>query len=113
MRFEDILEKDSIEELKEYIVNLQDKNYEEDKEMLLKMELLVLSKDNCPGCMQLKSFLDNALKVEYKEIKLERDTELFMELKNKHNIMSTPAMIKGDKLLVGWNPSKVTEFLGI
>lgn len=73
--------------------------------------MIVLSQNNCIQCEQLKAFLKNAIKVEYKEIKREENEAEFNKYVNQFNILSTPAIIINNQCLVGWTPSKVMEFI--
>lgn len=73
--------------------------------------MILLSQNNCIQCTQLKQYLKHATKVEYQEIKLEEDESTFNEYVKKFNILSTPALIDGERCLVGWAPSKVMDFI--
>jgi hypothetical protein len=75
----------------------------------------LLTKDNCPQCVQLKMFLKMALRNQYEHelelVHLESSPDLFKDLVSKHKILATPAMIYGDDVLRGFEPQPVVNFL--
>lgn len=75
----------------------------------------MLTQDNCPKCVALKSFLEMGLRNKYADnievVKREEKNEEFMDLVKKHDIMATPALVIGDDVLLDTSPSKVSEFL--
>lgn len=75
----------------------------------------ILTKDNCPQCMQLKMFLKMALKDAYldqlEEVHQVNQQALFNALVAKHAIQSTPAMIYQDDVMRGFAPQAVVNFL--
>ena len=75
----------------------------------------MLTQDNCPKCIALKSFLELGLRNKYQDdievVKREEQTDAFMDLVQKHKIMATPVLIAGDAVLADTSPSKVAEFL--
>ncbi|QIK69701.1 glutaredoxin [Erysipelothrix sp. HDW6C] len=75
----------------------------------------MLTQDNCPKCVALKSFLEMGLRNKYAEdieiVKREDNPKAFMELVEKHDLMATPVLIAGDDVLLDTTPSKVSVFL--
>ena len=78
-------------------------------------KIKMLTQDNCPKCIALKSFLELELRNKYQDdievVKREEQTDAFMDLVQKHKIMATPVLIAGDAVLADTSPSKVAEFL--
>ncbi len=78
-------------------------------------KIKMLTQDNCPKCIALKSFLELGLRNKYQDdievVKREEQTDAFMDLVQKHKIMATPVLIAGDAVLADTSPSKVAEFL--
>lgn len=60
----------------------------------------MLTQDNCPQCIALKSYLDMGLRKKYEDVievvKREDNPELFNQLVSEYSIMSTPALIAED-----------------
>jgi glutaredoxin-like protein NrdH len=75
----------------------------------------LLTKDNCPQCVQLKMFLKMALRNQYEGqlelVHLETQPAVFADLVKKHKILATPAIIYGDEVLRGFEPQPVVNFL--
>ncbi|QIK57138.1 glutaredoxin [Erysipelothrix sp. HDW6A] len=78
-------------------------------------KIKMLTQDNCPKCIALKSFLELGLRNKYQDdievVKREEQADAFMDLVQKHKIMATPVLIAGDAVLADTSPSKVAEFL--
>lgn len=78
-------------------------------------KIKMLTQDNCPKCIALKSFLELGLRNKYQDdievIKREDQTEVFMDLVQKHGIMATPVLIAGNEVLADTSPSKVADFI--
>lgn len=77
--------------------------------------IYLLTQDKCPNCEMLKAYLQKGLRGAYDaEIQIvhrQTDPELFMNLVQKHKIMSTPAMVAGDDVLHSAGMSNVKAFL--
>jgi glutaredoxin-like protein NrdH len=75
----------------------------------------LLTKDNCPQCLQLKMFLKMALKDAYldqlQEVHQTNDQDLFNTLVAKFTIQATPAIIYQEEVLRGFAPQPVVNFL--
>lgn len=78
-------------------------------------KVIMLTQDNCPKCVALKSFLELGLKNQYVDnieiVKREENPKRFMELALNNDIMATPALIAENEVLLDTTPSKVTPFL--
>ncbi len=78
--------------------------------------MIMLTKENCPKCDNLKNYLKFALNSKYddkiKIIKKEDDIDLFNSLVKEYKIMATPVLIAKDgTVLTDCSPSKVEDFL--
>jgi glutaredoxin len=78
-------------------------------------QAIILTKDQCPNCQNLKMFLKMALRDKYKdnlrEVHQTSQAEEFASLVKTHTIMSTPAIILGDEVIRGFEPQPVVNFL--
>ncbi|MEN9819725.1 MAG: putative glutaredoxin-like protein NrdH [Bacillota bacterium] len=76
---------------------------------------IILTKDNCPNCQNLKMFLKMAMRDQYKdnlrEVHQTQHAEEFAQLTKQHNIMSTPAMIYQQDVIRGFEPQPIVNFL--
>lgn len=79
------------------------------------MKIKLLTRKNCPNCNGLKLFLEKALNNKYKDkieiLEEEQNRDIVGKLIEKFNIQSFPAMIKDENVLVGFQPSKLINFL--
>lgn len=78
-------------------------------------QAIILTKDNCPNCQNLKMFLKMALRDQYKENLREvhqvHQAEEFTKLVAAHQIMATPAIIYQNEVIRGFEPQPVVNFL--
>jgi glutaredoxin len=76
---------------------------------------ILLTKDQCPFCDQLKKFLSLALNNRYEDVIVmvhqQTDPHLFQEYVGHFEIKETPSMIVGDDILKGFAPQKTVDFL--
>lgn len=68
------------------------------------MNIILLTKDNCPQCTALKRMLSanpktKAILEKVKQVHETENPEEYKELTTKHNIMSMPALLVGDKVI--------------
>lgn len=79
------------------------------------MSVILLTKNDCPQCNQLKMFLKFGLNSKYdndiKIVNKEADAEEFEKLASKHGILTLPAFIAGDDVLSKTQPTPVVAFL--
>jgi glutaredoxin len=82
--------------------------------MIMK-QAIILTKDQCPNCQNLKMFLKMALRDRYqdqlREVHQTLQAEEFASLVNQHNIMATPALIYEEDIVRGFEPQTVVNFL--
>jgi glutaredoxin len=78
-------------------------------------QAIILTKDQCPNCQNLKMFLKMALRDQYKdnlrEVHQTHQAEEFASLVKTHTIMATPAIILGNEVIRGFEPQPVVNFL--
>lgn len=77
--------------------------------------VIMLTKDNCSRCTNLKNYLKMGLRDKYVNdieiVKLEEDEERFMSYVKKYNLAQMPVLIAGDDFILDVSPSKVCAFL--
>jgi glutaredoxin len=77
--------------------------------------VLILTKNDCPNCKNLKMFLKMALGDKYapdiQEVHQTEHAEEFLQLVKQHQITSTPAMIYGNDVVRYFQPQDVVSFL--
>jgi glutaredoxin-like protein NrdH len=78
-------------------------------------EIILLSKPDCPQCQSLKMFLKFALNNRYEAnieiVDKEANLEQYLELVQKHHVLSLPVLIAQDEVLRKCEPSATTSFL--
>jgi glutaredoxin len=76
---------------------------------------ILLTKDQCPYCDQLKKFLSLALNNKYEDVIImvhqQREPELFQQYVAQFQITETPSLIVGKDVLKGFAPQKTVDFL--
>lgn len=79
------------------------------------MSVLLLTKNDCPQCNQLKMFLKFGLNGKYDSdievVNKELNQERFDELTKQYNVLTLPTFIMGDEVLSKTQPTNVVEFL--
>jgi len=77
--------------------------------------VILLTKNDCPQCQQLKMFLKYGLNNKYEQdikiVNKETDTLEFNELTSKYGILSLPAFISNSEILTNTQPTSVVAFL--
>ncbi len=77
--------------------------------------IYLLTQDNCPKCDNVKMILDKAFQNKYSDniqiVHRQTDEKLFMDLVNKHQIRSTPALIANDDVLREPSISNLESFI--
>jgi glutaredoxin 3 len=72
--------------------------------------LTLYSVPNCDTCNQLKEFLQ-IRNIGYSEIDVSSDIELQIELKDRAGELQVPALVVGDKVLLGYNRTELRQTL--
>lgn len=77
--------------------------------------MVLLTKEDCPRCKQIKLFIDNALNKEQKNkiqiIKKEDNEELFLEYVKKYQILSLPVIINNDDVIINITNSTILNLV--
>ena len=78
-------------------------------------KIIMLTQDNCTKCVTLKLFLEAGLKNQYAQhieiVKREVNSKQFNALVRKHGIMTTPALIADDALLLNPDATNTEAFI--
>jgi glutaredoxin len=78
-------------------------------------KVLILTKNDCPNCKNLKMFLKMALGDKYapdiQEVHQTDQAEQFLQLVTQYQITSTPAMIYSNEVVRYFQPQEVVSFL--
>jgi glutaredoxin len=73
-------------------------------------KIIIYTQPDSLPCEAVKLFLkDRGAK--YEERIVEDDEEVVRELKEKYNSRSTPTVVIGDEVLVGFDPERIDELL--
>lgn len=73
-------------------------------------KIIVFTQSDSLPCEAVKLFLkDRGAK--YEERSVEGDEEIVRELKEKYNSRSTPTVVIGDEVLIGFDPERIDELL--
>ena len=71
----------------------------------------------CPWCRKTKTyFADHNVPFQYVDYDLqtpEEQQKIEQEMKNRGGALSFPWVLIGDDLVVGWNPAKYDELMGL
>ena len=74
-------------------------------------KVVIYTQQDCPPCIWVKKFL--ALRgVEYEERSIDSGLAVARELTQKYNSQSTPTVVIGDQVLIGYDPERLSQLLG-
>ncbi|MFW5853234.1 MAG: glutaredoxin family protein [Patescibacteria group bacterium] len=75
------------------------------------MEKIILyTSPTCVFCPMVKNFLDNK-GVEYEEVDVTENKEAVNEIKEKTGQLGVPVIIKGEKVVIGFDQKKLNQLL--
>jgi glutaredoxin len=78
---------------------------------MMKHKATILTQPDCPPCQVVKVFLfERGVAFEERDITV--DLEAATELTEKYARHSTPTVIIGNEVLIGFNPERLEEILG-
>jgi glutaredoxin-like YruB-family protein len=77
----------------------------------MKPKVVLFSHPDCPPCQVLKMLLEEK-GITFEERDITRDPSAVRELMEKYNSHSTPTLVIGDEVLIGFNPERLDEILG-
>lgn len=75
-------------------------------------EVKVYTTPSCPYCQRVKSFLEEK-NIEYSEIDVAQDAQKRQEVVEKTGQLGIPVTQIGDEFIVGFDPNKISQLLGI
>ena len=78
---------------------------------MLPSKVIVFTQQDCPPCAWVKNFLAQR-GVQFEERSIEAGLSVVRELTQKYKSQSTPTVVIGDEVLVGYNPERLAQLLG-
>jgi len=78
---------------------------------MMKPKVVVFTQPDCPPCHVVKLFLEEK-GVVFEERDISLDPEALRELTEKYSSHSTPTLVIGDEVMIGFNPERLDEILG-
>lgn len=76
-----------------------------------KIRVVLFTHPDCPPCHILKLFLEEK-GVAFEERDIAADPAAVRELTEKYNSHSTPTLVIGEEVLIGFDPERIDEILG-
>jgi len=76
-----------------------------------KQKIVLYSHPDCPPCHIVKLFLEEK-GVAYEERDVAADPDAVRELTEKYHSHSTPTLVIGEEVMIGFNPERLDEILG-
>jgi glutaredoxin-like YruB-family protein len=76
----------------------------------MKHKVVIYTQPDCPPCFVVKAFLE-CMGVEYVERDVTQDQSAVEEL-HMYGSHSTPTVVVGDHVMVGFNPERLDKILG-
>jgi len=76
----------------------------------MKPKVVLFSQPDCPPCHVLKLILEERCVV-FEERDITRDPAAVRELLEKYKSHSTPTLVVGDEVMIGFNPDRLDEML--
>jgi glutaredoxin len=74
-------------------------------------KVIVFTQEGCPPCGWVKTFLaDHG--VEFEERSIDSGFGAARELTEKYKSQSTPTVVIGDQVLIGYDPERLVQLLG-
>jgi len=74
-------------------------------------KVIVFTQQDCPPCGWVKDFLSRR-GVEFEERSIDAGLAVVRELTQKYKSQSTPTVVIGDQVLIGYNPERLAQLLG-
>jgi glutaredoxin len=74
-------------------------------------KVVVYTQLDCPPCGWVKNFLAER-GVEYEERSIDSGFAVVREMTQKYNSQSTPTVVIGDEVLIGYDPERLSQLLG-
>ena len=73
-------------------------------------KVIVFTQQDCPPCNWVKNFLVQR-GVEFEERSVDSGYGVVRELTQKYKSQSTPTVVIGDEILIGYNPERLAQLL--
>ena len=74
-------------------------------------KVIVFTQQDCPPCGWVKSFLSER-GVEFEERSIDSGLAVVRELTQTYKSQSTPTVVIGDQVLIGYDPERLVQLLG-
>jgi len=74
-------------------------------------KVIVFTQQDCPPCTWVKNFLTQR-GVVFEERSIDAGFSVVRELTQKYNSQSTPTVVIGDEVLIGYDPERLAQLLG-
>lgn len=78
---------------------------------MLQSKVIVFTQQDCPPCAWVKNFLAQR-GVQFEERSIDAGCSVVRELTQKYKSQSTPTVVIGDDVLIGYNPERLAQLLG-
>jgi glutaredoxin len=76
-----------------------------------KSKVIVFTQRDCPPCSWVKNFLVQR-DVEFEERSIDSSIAIARELTHTYKSQSTPTVVIGDHVLIGYDPERLVQLLG-
>lgn len=70
----------------------------------------IFATKTCVWCTMVEKYLQSK-KVEFQKVFVDDDRDKRDELFKMTGVMSVPITVSGDRYVIGWNPSKLSELI--
>ena len=77
----------------------------------MKHRVVLFTQPDCPPCHVVKLFLTER-GVAFEERDISRDPAAVRDLTEKYKSHSTPTLVIGEEVMIGFNPERLDEILG-
>jgi glutaredoxin-like YruB-family protein len=74
-------------------------------------KVIIFTQPGCPPCHTLKAYLTEK-GIAYEDRDVSRDPAAVQELVHKYGSRSTPTIVVGDDVIVGFDPKRLDQLLG-
>jgi glutaredoxin-like YruB-family protein len=77
----------------------------------MKLKVVIFTQPDCPPCQVVKLFLEEK-GVVFEERDISLDPSAARELTDQYNSHSTPTLVIGEEVMIGFDPERLDEILG-
>ena len=77
----------------------------------MKRRVILFTQPDCPPCQIVKLFLREK-GVVFEERDITQNASAMRDLTEKYHSHSTPTLVIGDEVMIGFNPERLDEILG-